>query len=302
MRIVNLALLASVVALAGCSDGSRFGNNATSGGKVVDGYLAGALVCADENLSRSCDPSEPSTTTDARGNFRLTGLTSRQARVPLVMEVQPGTIDLDTGLAPPAGLKYFAPAGSKVVSALSTVIQARIEAAIALAVSLGEPVPSLQTLKAQANASLAADLGLPGINLLAYDPVALKNNEALSNSVRRTAAEIHVVNQILSEQIANLLPAAEALVPGEEDAAFSVVISKLDPADVRAAVEADLTAFTLNDFLTNPAMLDNVTSETPPTAPTVTEVNDQVAADADIREAINNKLPDPTPTGGTSGA
>src|SRR5690606_3745313 len=96
---------------------------------------------------------------------------------------------------PPAGLKYYAPAGSRVISALSTLIQAKIEQEIAEALANNQPVPSLKKLKAEAIADVADDLDLDGVNLLSYDPVALKNNERLSDNVRLTAAKVHVINQ-----------------------------------------------------------------------------------------------------------
>lgn len=298
------AVLAPVVLLTGCSDGTNFLNPQTptgsAEGTVYDGYLAGALVCADENLNRTCDVAEPSVLTDANGDFVLDGLTDRQLEVPLVVEVVAGTIDLDTGAAPPAGLKFTAPAGSTVISAYTMIIQARIEAEIAAAIAGSLPVPTLDSLKASVTAALATELGVTGVDLTTYDPIAAKNDTTLTQTERRTAAELHITNQILSAQIADLVPQAETLVPGEEAPAFAAVINKLDPADVLAAVETDLLAVALIDLLTqDPA---TVTSETPPVLPTITEINDQAAVDADVAAAIEAQLPEPEPTGATGGA
>jgi hypothetical protein len=43
----------------------------TVSGKVIDGYISGALVCADLNKNGKCDKTEPSTTSDSAGNYTL---------------------------------------------------------------------------------------------------------------------------------------------------------------------------------------------------------------------------------------
>src|SRR5690554_790075 len=134
-NLISVAILAPAILLVGCSDSSNFyppqGNNNTAKGKVYDGYLTGAQVCVDENINRACDAGEPSVVTDLNGDFTFIGLTDRQAAQPLVVQVIAGTLDKDTGVAPPADLKFIAPAGSTVVSAFSTIIQFKIEAELA---------------------------------------------------------------------------------------------------------------------------------------------------------------------------
>ena len=77
----GFAKLASVVAvgaaLTACGGGGGSGTSTTTAttntqltGKAIDGYLAGATVCFD-NGHGACDPSLPSTTTDASGNYTL---------------------------------------------------------------------------------------------------------------------------------------------------------------------------------------------------------------------------------------
>ncbi|MEX3968875.1 hypothetical protein AB4Y42_43470 [Paraburkholderia sp. EG286B] len=82
-RITRVALGASVcVALAACGGGGGGSSTAVGGnsppatsnaqitGKAIDGYLSGATVCFD-NGQGACDLSQPTTTTDANGNYTL---------------------------------------------------------------------------------------------------------------------------------------------------------------------------------------------------------------------------------------
>ena len=300
------AVLTPVVLLAGCSDGTNFLGNKDSKGIVYDGYLAGAKVCVDEIVNRQCDdPPEPATFTDANGNFELKNLTPAQQLLPIVAEVVAGTIDLDTGLAAPAGLKYLAPAGSTAVSAFSTLIQIRIEQEIAAGLS-ADPivVPSLGTLKAQVTADLAAELGLPvGTDLTTYDPIAAKNDTTLTNSARMTAAKLHIVSQILSAQIAEFLPLAEANAdPGEESAAYAALLANLDVDLALTELETYITnnTLTLNDLI-DPGFDSTLVPVTDPAVPTAGEIDSQFFTDANVLAAIEDLVNGETPTTGATG-
>lgn len=303
------AVLTPVVLLAGCSDGTNFLGNKDSKGIVYDGYLAGAKVCVDEIVNRQCDdPPEPATFTDANGNFELKNLTPAQQLLPIVAEVVAGTIDLDTGLAAPAGLKYLAPAGSTAVSAFSTLIQIRIEQEIAAGLS-ADPivVPSLGTLKAQVTADIAAELGLPvGTDLTTYDPIAAKNDTSLASPDRMTAAKLHIASQILSAQIAEFLPLAEANAdPGEESAAFAALLANLDVADVLDDVDTYITdnSVTLTALI-DPNFDSTVIPVTDPAVPTAGEIDAQFSNDENVLATIENLAEGEDPvtgaTGGTS--
>ncbi|CPF84419.1 hypothetical protein [Burkholderia pseudomallei] len=54
----------------GSSSGSTTASTSQLSGKAIDGYLSGATVCLD-NGQGACDTSQPSTTTDANGNYTL---------------------------------------------------------------------------------------------------------------------------------------------------------------------------------------------------------------------------------------
>jgi autotransporter-associated beta strand protein len=71
--------------------GTLISENRLPEGLAFDGYIAGATVFTDTNGNGKLDQGEVSTTTDAHGNFTLTGATG-----PLVMT---GGTDTSTGLA-----------------------------------------------------------------------------------------------------------------------------------------------------------------------------------------------------------
>lgn len=300
-NLISAAVLAPVILLVGCSDSNNFlgpdGAGQSTSGVAYDGYLANARFCVDVNLNRACDPSEPRTMTNSAGAFTLGGLTARQAATPLILDVNANTRDLDDNTAPPLGLQFAAPAGSRVVSAFTTIIQNKIEAAIAAA--LPGPIPTLADLKFAANLELATELGVQPLDLTNYDPILNKNDTTLTIAQRTTAAKLHMVNRILSEQIADLAPQARALASNNDSAAFAAVIAKLNAADVMTAVNTDLGGMALNDLI---ALTDTsaVTSETPPTLPSLLEIAAIASQDADVITAINNLLP-PVPTGATGG-
>ena len=133
-------------------------------GTAIDGYLSGATVFIDVNGNGQLDAGEPSTTTDAQGNFTLPGGTSG----PLVAF---GGTDISTGLEFKGILK--APAGATVVTPLTTLVAdmatrtgsvANAEAAVFKALGLG-----------------ALD---SGINLLTFDPILATQS---TDAARRSA-------------------------------------------------------------------------------------------------------------------
>ena len=69
-------------------------------GRVIDGYVEWALVCADGNRNGRCDASEPQAYTDAGGGYRL-ALPPGSASAPLVAEIIAGRArDSDRPQAP----------------------------------------------------------------------------------------------------------------------------------------------------------------------------------------------------------
>lgn len=121
--------------------------SASISGKAIDGYLVGATVCLDLNNNNACDSGEPSTTTDAKGDFKLPydGDTGGKR---LVVQVTPTTKDLSrpAGFTFPASYTLSAVLDgantTQHVSPLTTLVTAQMEAGM----SRGEAVRAVQTL------------------------------------------------------------------------------------------------------------------------------------------------------------
>jgi hypothetical protein len=293
------ALFAPALFLMGCSSGDtdllelpEDEANEQATGFAYDGYLIGARVCVDLNLNKFCDSGEPSDITGLQGEFEITGLTAAQKRLPLVLEATPTTVDSETG-AVDDNLRYLAPPGSTSINAYSTIIQMKIEQA--LADGSTETLADLRTQKAN---ELATELGVT-VDLTQYNPIAAKNDTGLSAGVRQTAAELSLASKVLSEQIATLVPAANANANGDFTAAFGALVEELDAADVISAVQNDTSGLALQDLVN--ATADQVTTETAPTAPTTMEIQAQAAEDDAYEDAASTGENTNEPTGGTGG-
>ncbi|WP_407050831.1 hypothetical protein [Methyloraptor flagellatus] len=149
-------------------------------GSAVDGYLAGATVFVDANGNGVLDAGEYSTTTDNNGAYSLpAGLIG-----PIVIT---GGTDTGTGLANPAA--YTAPAGSAIVSPLTTLVQK-------VAQATGDT--SSAGIEA-AKRSVATAVGLSsGTDLLSLDPEAgaLQGDTAATAAFQAGAALINIVTLI----------------------------------------------------------------------------------------------------------
>lgn len=74
--LIPLSLLGCLL-LTSCSSGSDSSASSSvvaTSGTVIDGYMENATVCADVNENQVCDAGEPSTKTDASGNYTLSGV------------------------------------------------------------------------------------------------------------------------------------------------------------------------------------------------------------------------------------
>ncbi len=294
-NLAATAILAPTMIFVGCSSssGSSSDNGAdgSSEGFAYDGYLNNAVVCVDENLNKACDLGEPNTTTGAGGQFTLDSLTDVQVQLPLVLEARSNTTDEDDNASVDSNLKFLAPAGSKAVSGFSTIVQAKIEKALA-----GGSTASLEDLKASAAAELASELGVSGVDLTAFDPIAAKADESSSEDAQTTAAKLHLVNQVLSQQIATLVPQANANSNGNETAAFGALVNKLNATNVKQAVDTDTAGLALPEL--KEALADVIQSETPPSVPTTEEIEEQAAEDEIVKEIIEEEANE-EPTGAT---
>lgn len=150
-------------------------------GQAIDGYIVGATVFADANANGVLDSGEAYTVTSANGAFTLTGGSGT-----LVMT---GGIDVATG-------QFFkgtltAPAGSTVVTPLTTLIQSLVDA--------GQTAAAAET-------AVKTAFGLSSsVNLKTLDPVAaVQNGTAGADAV--LAAAIQIQNTVV--QAASVLQGA----------------------------------------------------------------------------------------------
>ena len=110
-NLLSIAIVSSLIVACG-SDSTKRESPTT--GKVIDDYIAGAKVCADVNHNGIADDGpENCVETDGQGNFKFTTL----RREPLVMS---GGVDIGTGQKFKG--TFLAPAGSKVINPLTTLV------------------------------------------------------------------------------------------------------------------------------------------------------------------------------------
>ncbi|WP_185646317.1 hypothetical protein [Burkholderia stagnalis] len=129
----KLASVAAVVAaLTACGGGGGSGNSTTAStntqltGKAIDGYLAGATVCFD-NGHGACDPSLPSTTTDANGNYTLNASSSVVGKQ-LDVLVTSDTTDGGSKFTSTFTMSAIITGSSQNVTPLTTMVVAQINA------------------------------------------------------------------------------------------------------------------------------------------------------------------------------
>ncbi|MCH2169073.1 MAG: hypothetical protein MK107_15250, partial [Oceanicola sp.] len=188
------------------------GSTTLTPGSVVDGYIVGASVFQDVNGNGIFDTGEPNTVTDANGDFEIE-LANETAKL-----ISIGGTDSSTGQAFTGTLT--APAGSSVVTPLTTLVQSYAEA---------NGIDA-----SEASDDIAAALGLDGnTNLLDLDPVAA----AASGDTDAFA---------IAAQVASVISAAAAAV-GEDGA-----------SEASAAVAASLASALVDDEGESPK--DNLTS------------------------------------------
>jgi Ca2+-binding RTX toxin-like protein len=213
---VGGGLAVAGMAGGGGSDGGSDGGSASApaaSGSVVDGYIVDATVFQDTNGNGIFDAGEPNTTTDAQGGFEIT----LDPANPGAKLISYGGTDSSTGQSFAGTMT--APAGSSVITPLTTLVQSLVEKSAAD----GELI-SVE----DANAQLAKALGLDGEDLTQLDPVAEIESEGGNPDAYAAAA-----------QVASIILAAAA-AQGDGEAA----------AEASEAVAASL-AESLLDALTN---------------------------------------------------
>ncbi len=190
VSMFSLATVA-VIGMNGCSKSSESSDPQAEtpivqSGTAIDGILVGSTVCIDTNSNGLCsdEKAEDTAITDNAGQFSITSLSKGSL---LLL----GGTDSGTGLPFTGSLK--APAGSTVVTPLTSAIQALIEN--------GKTADQAQT-------AIQNALGLTGVDLTKFDPL-----KEITSSDASTAAK---AQKVLAKQaqLQTIVHAASATVAG----------------------------------------------------------------------------------------
>lgn len=193
-------------------------------GVVVDGYVAGATVFVDINGNGVQDSGEPSTTTDAQGNFSFPDGANNFGNI-----VSTGGTDIATGQ--PFEGSLTAPAGSDVVNPLTTLIDA-------ISKTPGNTVAS-------ARAQVLTALGLDAnTDLQKFDPIATAadpnataEQKALALKVQAAAAQINTIVQQTAAVLQGTGTSADS--NSAAAAAYAAVADAISVASASAGLSTD---------------------------------------------------------------
>ena len=222
ITVSPLALLVLSACGGGSGGSGSVTNTTTVSGAVVKGPLQNALVFLDLDGDGQRGASEPSARTDGAGTYSLVSSTSNAS---VVAKTDSSTIDTSSGeVLDNVTLK--APAGAKVVTPMTTIMQ---EASISAA-------------------DVVKVLGLPAsVNPLTFNPYSSVENAAIALQVEKA-----------SQQVMTTIKAVSAAAEGagaSADDAFSVALEAVvDVVKEKAAGTGEL------DFA-NTAELDAITSK-----------------------------------------
>ncbi|MFM1855593.1 MAG: hypothetical protein RLZ83_902, partial [Pseudomonadota bacterium] len=236
--LVGAMLVTLGLAAAGGGGGGGGGGTSSSKvtiqGKVIDGYLAGADLFVDANRNGQKDAGEPSTVTDAQGNFTL----QTDVSGPLVAT---GGTDLSTGLPFVGVLK--APAGSTVVTPLTTLVAEIVE-------QTDVNVAEAQTTVFKATGLSALD---GQIDLSSFDPVAAAAGsdaaaQATALQVQKAAVVVMTLVSKLTDQVREDAGAGEGARDEIAGAIFAQLIDQISASP--QALEGSLTAASIDSTAT----------------------------------------------------
>ena len=260
------------------------GNDAAgfASGVVADGYVRGATVYIDTDDDGTGDVLVG--TTDASGNFFI------PAGTPTGTIIATGGVNIDTGVANTVELK--APAGSTTINPLTTLVQAVVDASDGA------------TSAADAASAVASSLGLDGLNLLNYDPIASDNVDA-----QKAAAQVATIVALAESGsegagatvIANLASVLSNSSSGEVvDLADSTTVTDiLEGVSVSASLQSAIadasTAIGTSTSLSDIASAQSqALDKTAPNAPTVDVDADTKDTTPTIRVNLNTTATDGT--------
>jgi len=248
-------------------------------GTAFDGYLNGSIVFFDGNINGVLDGDEPSTLTDRQGHFDLNvdldvfdtnkngKLDTSEGRL-----VLKGGVDMSTGTESTAVL--IAPAGSTVVTPLTTIVDSVLRADATL------------TSVADAETIVKAALGLPEVELTKFDPFKAVTDGG-TNAL--AAVQLQSIAAQVSDTIQQLTAVVSAAADGKvSDQAISAAVVKTVVASiVEANNKGDEVDLASKDTIL--AKVDKVATETGVaiSAEVKATVAEVISANNDLKQRIS---------------
>ncbi len=242
----------------------------------IDGILVGSTVCLDVNQNNQCDTDEPAAITGGDGKFVLPATTFSG---PLLLR---GGTDLSTNAPFTGSLK--APAGSTVVSPLTSAVQSLVES--------GNTPEEAQT-------KVKAAMGLSGVNvdLTTFDPysgVNDANTDTALNAQKVLAQQTKL--QVLVHAVSSSVAGANTntSISDTMNSVFKEIVTKFTGSVV------DLTETVITETIKNVATViyaDNTVAKVAATAVAETSATLAVNAASRAEETITNAL---TPSAATA--
>lgn len=213
---------------AGTSDITPPSTIATVSGIVADGYLVNATVCLDLDLSKTCDPGEPSAVSASGGTYSFQATHPQIDSSPVVAEIIAGiTVDQDDQTAP-VTKKYTlsAPAGKGAfVSPLSTMVHAQMETS-------GKTAEQIEN---EILVSMGQD---PAVVSLFDDYVAQKVDANNPPATQASYLNLHQVAQVTAVTIANNIETVEAAISsGDIDVDLTTELDSVITIIVQGIIE-----------------------------------------------------------------
>lgn len=198
MKITKLLPIIPLIAsgiLIGCGSGGGSAS-VTLGGKIIDGYISGAVVCLDLNSNNICDSGEPSTTSKSDGTYTL-NYSGSVAGLQIISQIPTGAIDSDLGTINTA-FTLSAPVPTDPTNYVNTHVT---PLTTLVATTIQQSGGQIALSPEAAQTKIISTLGLPSTTSLTADYKA-SGNTSLSQIATFTAVAIAQVSNNLSNNTA----------------------------------------------------------------------------------------------------
>ena len=198
---------------AGHGGGTSAPTSSQISGKAIDAYLRGATVFFDQDGNGKLDAGEISTTTDKNGNYVLNVPNGAKGVIRAVggVNVNPDGSD---------GAPNTATLSAPLILDGNGQVSLNVTPVTTLVQSLIQSDPTLNP--AQAVIKLASALGVSGLNLLTFDPIAGESGGA-TQAIKDQSLALNKV----SAQIVSLINSVTASLAADDSTAQSAIAAKV---------------------------------------------------------------------------